>query len=148
MTTFIYIALAIIIGGFIPIQGSINTKLASYFNHPLRASFISFLVGTLTLIIINLFVKESLPSFERIFRMPFHIFIGGILGAFFVTSMIFLIPKIGTAALLGASVAGQMLVSIVIDHRGLLEVPVHPASILRLAGVLLLFSGVYLIQRF
>jgi transporter family-2 protein len=43
-------------------------------------------------------------------------------------------------------VAGQMFGSIVFDHFGLMGVPVHPVSAVRIAGALLLVGGVVLIR--
>jgi len=39
-----------------------------------------------------------------------------------------------------------MLGSIVFDHFGVLGVPIHPVSVLRVAGAALLVSGVVLIR--
>jgi transporter family-2 protein len=36
----------------------------------------------------------------------------------------------------------------VIDHFGLIRVPVHEASLPRIAGALLIVAGVVLVQRF
>jgi len=58
------------------------------------------------------------------------------------------VPRIGAATLLGVSVAGQMLVSLLLDHYGLIGYPVHPVSAWRIVGAALLLAGVWLIQRF
>ena len=44
--------------------------------------------------------------------------------------------------------AGQVIASIVIDHFGLIRVPVHELNIPRLAGAVLVVVGVALVQRF
>jgi hypothetical protein len=42
--------------------------------------------------------------------------------------------------------AGQVIASIVIDHFGLIRVPVHELNIPRLAGAVLIVVGVALVQ--
>ncbi|MEO5858061.1 MAG: DMT family transporter [Pyrinomonadaceae bacterium] len=45
-------------------------------------------------------------------------------------------------------IAGQMVVTLVIDHFGLLGLPVKEVSLARLGGILLITAGVILIRRF
>jgi len=45
-------------------------------------------------------------------------------------------------------VAGQMAMSMVMDHFGWLGIPAQPISLLRILGAILLFSGVVLIRKF
>jgi transporter family-2 protein len=70
------------------------------------------------------------------------------LGALFVTSTIFLAPKLGAVTLLALLVSGQMLASLVLDHFGWLGYPEHLISIPRVLGVLFLLVGVILVQKF
>jgi transporter family-2 protein len=45
-------------------------------------------------------------------------------------------------------IAGQMAVSLVMDHYGLLGVAPQPISLWRILGAVLLFVGVVLIRKF
>ena len=45
-------------------------------------------------------------------------------------------------------IAGQMLMSVVMDHFGLLGVPVREVTTARIAGVLLVFIGLLLIKKY
>jgi transporter family-2 protein len=74
--------------------------------------------------------------------------LGGLLGAFFVCASIVLIPLLGAATTIGLFLAGQVIASITIDHFGLLGVPVQSASIPRLLGALLIIVGVAVVQKF
>jgi bacterial/archaeal transporter family-2 protein len=49
---------------------------------------------------------------------------------------------------MNTAVTGQMVASIVIDHFGLLRLPVHEVSVPRLIGAVLIIAGVTLVQRF
>jgi transporter family-2 protein len=44
--------------------------------------------------------------------------------------------------------AGQMLAAMALDHFGLLGYPLHPLSLGRLAGIILLIAGVLMIRIF
>jgi bacterial/archaeal transporter family-2 protein len=45
-------------------------------------------------------------------------------------------------------VAGQLIVSVLLEHFGLLVSQPHPISVLRLVGLTLVFGGVALIRMF
>ena len=59
-----------------------------------------------------------------------------------------LVPRLGVAMTFSLIIAGQMLVTLVIDHFGLLGVPETKVSLARVAGILLITAGVVLIRRF
>ncbi len=44
-------------------------------------------------------------------------------------------------------IIGQLLVGVLVDHFGLLGVPIHQVGWTRLLGVLVLLAGGYLIAR-
>jgi len=147
MTKYILVLAALVIGGFLSIQGSINAHLSSFLKHPLQASLTNFLVGTVILILLNVILKTSMPSFAEMKAVPWYLFLGGVIGAMFVTSVVLLIPRIGVTTMLAASIAGQLIVAAVIDHFGFFNVAVHPISLSRVAGIIMLILGILLIQR-
>ena len=59
-----------------------------------------------------------------------------------------LAPRLGVALTFVLVVAGQMMVSLIVDHYGLLGLPVKHINWQRLVGVALLVAGVLLIRRF
>ncbi|MDI3521552.1 MAG: bacterial/archaeal transporter family-2 protein [Anaerophaga sp.] len=147
MTKYVFILAALLIGGFLSVQGSINAQLSSFLRHPLQASLTNFLVGTVILIFLNIILRTSLPSIAEMKSVPWYLFLGGAIGAIFVTSVVLLIPKIGVTNMLAASIAGQLIVASIIDHHGLFNVTVHPVSLSRIAGIIMLLLGIFLIQR-
>lgn len=72
---------------------------------------------------------------------------GGLLGAVYVTGVVLAAPRIGAANALAFIVGGQFIMAIIIDHYGWMQLPVNPISIYRVAGIILLLAGVYLIQK-
>ncbi|MBK7708192.1 MAG: DMT family transporter [Acidobacteria bacterium] len=142
-----FIILAILAGMMMPTQAAINNKLASHVESPILSAFISFAVGTLALFLYILATGIPLSNLANAKNAPAVAWLGGILGAFFVASAVVLVPKIGVALTFSLIIAGQMLVTLVIDHFGWLGVPERPVSVLRVVGAAMITIGVVLIRR-
>ena len=144
---FPYILLAIVAGVCVPVQAGINARLNLWTASPVLAATISFAVGTVGLVMYALIMRIPLPPLSASLPTPFWVWTGGLLGAFFVASTIILAPKLGATTMLAALLAGQMVSAILLDHFGLLGFPVHPISLLRIIGVILVFAGILLIRH-
>lgn len=140
--------MALLAGISVPTQAGINAQLGLWTRSPVLASTISFMVGTLTLILYSLITRIPLPALATVGNHPWWIWVGGTLGAFFVTATIILVPKLGATTMVALVLAGQMFASLLLDHFGLLGYPLHPVSLGRIAGVLLVCAGVWLIKSF
>lgn len=139
---------ALLLGGLLAVQGSINTQLGSFLKHPLQAALTNFLVGTVTLIVVNIILKTGMPEALTIKKIPIYLFAGGIMGAIFVSSIVMLVPKIGVTTTLGATIVGQLIIASVVDHYGFFGIPQHSISLGRIGGMVLLLIGVFLIERY
>lgn len=131
-----------------PTQGAVNTKLASYVESPVTAAFISFLVGTIALFIYMLLIGTPMSNFTNSKNAPVITWTGGLLGAFFVTAIAMSVPRLGVALTFSLAIAGQMLITLLIDHFGFLDVPVKEINIQRVLGVVLIVAGVIVVRRF
>lgn len=131
-----------------PTQAAINNKLANFVESPILSAFISFAIGTLALFLYILATGVPLGNLVNAKNAPAISWIGGILGAFFVASAVVLVPRIGVALTFSLIIAGQMLITLVIDHFGWLGVPEKPISLMRVLGVTLITIGVVLIRKF
>jgi transporter family-2 protein len=144
----LYLLLALIGGAMIPFQAGINAQLAQLVNGPIRAALVSFLVGTVVLLVAAATMPRPLPSMSKLGGAPWWVWLGGILGAFYVAVSVIVAPRLGAAALIGAVVAGQLTAALLIDQFGLVGFPVQHVSPGRVAGVVCLFAGVLLIRIF
>ena len=143
-----WILFALIAGFTLPTQAGINAQLQIHWaKHPALASLISFAVGTLCLTFYCLAMRIPLPSLAGSSTQWWH-WVGGVLGAVFVTAVTFLAPRLGAVTMVGLVIAGQMIASVLLDHYGLLGFAHKPLSLMRLVGVFMLISGVMLIRRF
>jgi len=145
---YILLVVALIAGIVLPIQTALNNRMAVTVGSPILGALISFMIGTLSIFAYALVSGESLSSLTSSKNAPAIAWIGGLLGAFFVTSTIILLPRIGVAMTVSLVIAGQMAAALVLDHYGLLGVPVKEMNLWRISGVLLIVGGVVLIRRF
>lgn len=145
---YFYILLALAAGAVMPTQAATNNKMAMVVDSPILSAFISFVVGTVALFAYVLISGIPLSNLATAREAPAVAWAGGFLGAFFVTAAVTLVPRLGVAMTFSLIVAGQMLVTLVIDHFGLLGVPVKEVSVARVAGIVLIAAGVVLIRRF
>ena len=132
-----------------PTQAATNNKMAVFLNDsPILAAFISFFVGTVALFIYAIASGASLGDLTLAKNATPIAWIGGLLGAFFVTATVTLVPRLGVAMTFSLIIAGQMIVTLVIDHFGLLGVPTKEISLARIGGILLITAGVVLIRKY
>ncbi len=142
------ILLAVIIaGGATALQAPTNARLAVAMASPVNAAFVSFAVGTLALGILAA-VLHTRPDFAAVRTLPAWAWMGGLYGCVFVITAAWGVPRLGAALTITLMVAGQLLLSLVLDHFGALGVPRHPIGMGRLAGVALVFIGVLMVRRF
>ena len=132
----------------LPFQAGVNAELAHWVNSPFRAAFVSFLVGTLVLLVVAALIFKPLPSWTRLGDAPWWVWIGGALGAFYVSGSIISAPKLGAATLIALVVAGQALASLAVDHFGWVGFEENPVSLGRIGGMLLIAAGVVLVRIF
>lgn len=144
----ILLVMAILAGAVLPIQAGLNVQLGKAVHQPIFAAFASFLVGTVALFIYLLVLKFDFSSMTEVKSVSPVVWLAGILGAFYVAAVILLAPKLGTALTFVLIVAGQMAVSVVVDHYGLLGFQVKQINWQRLVGVAFLVVGVLLIRKF
>jgi transporter family-2 protein len=133
-------------GSLLAVQATVNARLGKELANPALATLISFLVGTLGILLYLAITRPAMLTMAEATRTPGWAWLGGLLGALYVGATIVLTPRIGVAAMSGLSVAGQMCMSIVLDHFGLLGLTRHPVSALRILGAVLLVVGAALIN--
>ncbi len=144
----LFTTIVLFAGCLLAIQGSINSQLGTYLKNPFLGALVNFIVGTLCLLIINLVLRPHLPSFLQIKSIPWYLFLGGLLGSMYVLSVIFFVPKLGISTVLAAAIAGQLIAAAVIDNFGFFGINIHPISIGRIAGIILLIISIFLIQKY
>ncbi|WP_244525824.1 DMT family transporter [Sphingobacterium wenxiniae] len=139
--------MAFLAGAFLPLQAGLNSKLAKTGGSPVHASMISFAVGVVALIV-YIFLTSQNVSWKGIREAPAYAWAGGVLGAFYVTVIVLAFPKIGPGLTFGLVVAGQLLISMLMEHFQVLGAQPQPVSIGRILGMLLIIGGVVVMKKF
>jgi bacterial/archaeal transporter family-2 protein len=145
-----WLALALLAGAVLPVQGAVNAQLRADIDAPATVGALSFLVATVAMALVLVgslaLAGASPPRAAPLHRVPWWGWLGGLCGATYVTAVFLLIPEIGTAATIALTVAGQQVASVFVDRYGLFRLPRRPLSAVRLTGVATLLVGVALIQ--
>ena len=147
MTKIVWILLVFLAGALLPIQAGLNTRIGKEIQSPVWASLISFGVGLLAMLSYVLLTKQKMNT-TGISAVPMIYWIAGALGAFYVTVIVLAFPRIGAALTFGLIVAGQLTISLLLDHFKILVQQQHGINIYRIIGLLLIVSGVIVIQKF
>jgi transporter family-2 protein len=133
-------------GGLVALQAPINSLLGRSIG-TWQAACLSFAIGTAALICIAALAKGGLGQIAEARHVPWHYLLGGLLGAAYVTSILVTVRSLGAGGVVAATIAGQLAVSVVVDHYGLLGVAKQPVTVLKVFGIVLLGFGTYLVVR-
>jgi transporter family-2 protein len=140
------ILLAMLAGAGLALQAPMNALLARPLGSALSAALVSFVVGSLALMVLAALAGGRVDG-GALRSLPWYAWLGGCFGAAFVAVAAFGVPRIGVGALLTAAVAGQVVAAVALDQIGALGLDRHPVSALRFAGLALVIGGVILVER-
>lgn len=133
-------------GGLIALQAPINSTLGRSVG-TFQAAFLSFAIGTVALTIIAALAKGGLAQIGEARGLAWYYLIGGLLGAVYVTTVLVTVRSLGAGGVTAATIAGQLSLSVAADHFGWLGVDRSPVTALKVAGIVLLAAGVFLVVR-
>jgi transporter family-2 protein len=139
------VAIMAVVGGALAMQAPINAGLGKS-TGSFAAATISFAVGTVLLAAIVVLSGKA-SGLGEVVHVQWYYLLGGLLGAAYVFSALALIKYIGAGGVAAATIAGQLTTSVILDQIGFLGIEQTPITATRLAGILLMFGGTYLIVR-
>lgn len=141
-----YLLLIFGAGALLAFQAPVNARLREYAGSPILSSLISFGSGAILLFILTV-ASNGFASASKLKMAPWWAFLGGSLGVAYVYSAMVAVPRIGTALLVIATVTGQMLTSLLIDHYGWLGLDRTPLTPRRLLGAGLLGTALWCLRK-
>jgi len=142
-----YLLLAFVIGCAIPLQAAINSQLKGHLaQSTILAALVSFTVGTVALALVAVASGQRIGALANVADARAWQLTGGLLGALFVFGTTLLAPQIGVARMTALILAGQVLISLLMDRGGWLGLPVRELTFTRIAGALLVVAGVLLVN--
>ena len=143
MSPWLVVLMMVAGGAMMSCQAPINAALKNHVG-VFESSLVSFLVGTLILVLVVTFAGKG--SLGAIRNVSWWHLLGGLIGAIFVTATLLAAPRIGVTKMVMATLAGQMVAALLIDRFGWLGIPAKPIDMTRVAGVALLIVSVLLMN--
>ena len=107
--------LALIAGAALSLEGAIYGELGKNIGQ-LESSLYNFAIGSIILALLVLFWGKG--SLSTVTKAPKWMLLGGVLGAIYLTIIVIVAPKLGIAITMIAVVAGQLVSSMLIEHKG------------------------------
>jgi transporter family-2 protein len=89
-------------------QQAVNANLGS----PWWAGFISYLGGTIAMLLMAALLLQPWPSMQMVYRSHLLSWTGRVFGAIYIAISILLLPRLGAATVIALIVAGQMISSL------------------------------------
>jgi transporter family-2 protein len=138
---------AIAAGSANPVQAGANAQLNKGLGHPLWAALFVYVIGLAGVLILQLILREAIPSFTSP-NLPWWAWTGGLISIGSTVAGLTLAQKMGSGVFTGLSLTASLLMSIVLDQFGLVGFETHRASGLRIMGSGLMVLGIWLIAKF
>lgn len=129
----------------IPVLAALNAQLGSRLGAPAVAGVVLFCVTLACAVGVALITGPS--ALARVAGQPRHLFLAGVLVAFYVLSITWVAPRFGVGNAVFCVLLGQLVSAAIIDHFGLFGARVNPLSLSRAAGILCMAAGVALTQK-
>ncbi|WP_413867184.1 DMT family transporter [Albidovulum sp.] len=141
-----YAAVMTLAGIGIPVLAALNARLGSRIGSPAAAATILFAVA-LCGAAATMIATRGTPALAAAPGQPRHLFLAGLLVAFYVLSVTWVAPLFGLGNAIMFVLLGQLVSAAVIDQFGLMGAIVRQVTPMRGAGIALMAAGVFLAQR-
>jgi transporter family-2 protein len=145
MTSPVLLFLIMLAAGIgIPLLAALNAALGVRLGAPVAAAAILFAVA-FAATALGLLVTGP-GALRGALAAPPHLFLAGLLVAFYVLSITFIAPRIGVGNAVFFVLLGQLVSAAAIDHFGLFGAVQSPLSAMRAGGIAVMALGVWLTQ--
>jgi transporter family-2 protein len=130
----------------IPILAALNAQLGARLGSPAVAAAILTCTACAAALIYKLFFEQG-DGIANIFDQPKHLFLGGVLFAFYIVSITTIAPRFGVGNAIFFVLLGQMVAAAAIDQFGLFGAVQNPITAARGAGIAMMIGGLFVIQQ-
>jgi len=140
--------LAILGGVFLAAQGGLNSNLGMLLKNPLLASLVAFFSSTIFAAAFTLLSSKSYPNWLHLKQIPIYLwFTGGLFSVLGISLYYYTIPKLGISTMISLGLFGQIAFSVIAGHFGWLNLPMEPINFKRGLGLIIMMSGIILINK-
>lgn len=140
-----YAFLMLLAGIGVPLLAALNAALGTRVGSPAAAATVLFIVALASSAIVTLLTGSD--AFRALANAPKHLFLGGVLIAFYVLTITYVAPRFGVGNAVFFVLLGQLISAAAIDHFGLFGARVSPVSSTRMLGIALMAAGVFVTQK-
>ena len=146
--TIVFAILCGLTGGFFASgQSALSNSISQRTSIPM-AAFVIHVAGTLVAAVIVLITRQPIQlTMATVGPLLSRALFAGAFGVIILSTVAYSVGRLGTTAALSLFVAAQLTGAILIDQFGLLDQPMRQLTLPRLAGVVLLIAGTYLVVR-
>ncbi|MGB0659689.1 MAG: DMT family transporter [Mangrovicoccus sp.] len=145
MSNLPYALIMLAAGIGVPVLAAMNAQLGMRIGSPAAAALVLFSVAWIMGLVVTLTTGPQALT-QAPFQPP-HLFLGGLLMAFYVLSVTYIGPKFGIGNAIFFVLLGQLISTAAIDHFGLFGAQVKPLALQRAAGLGLMTMGILLAVR-
>jgi len=148
MKRLVWYFLSIFAGVCNAIMTAIYRYTGTLLGTPFRASFVTTVVGCITLGIVCLipFLNKPYLKDRDTSSTPWWIFTGGIFGSLFACANVIASQKVGVGMAIILVLVGSTIGGLIIDQFGLFGVAKHPVTARKIIGVVIMIVGTGLIR--
>lgn len=135
------------VGIMVVIQGGVNARLGILLNNSLLATSTALTMSASFTLIAVLVTVRQFPSANLLREIPVYMWItGGLLSFLAVTLFYYIIPRLGISTAVTFGLAGQLIFAAIAGHFGWFNMPLEPITVRKIAGLIVMISGVMLIK--
>lgn len=140
-----YAAIMLLAGIGVPVLAALNAALGRTIGSPAVAATVLFAVALVAALMAA--VVTGSEAVGRLGVAPKHLYLAGLLVAFYVLTITYIAPIIGVGNAVFFVLLGQLIAAAAIDHFGLFTAQVSPLTLTRAAGIALMAVGVFVTQK-
>ncbi len=137
---------SLLAGAANPFQSATNGQLNKQLGQPVWAGILTYATGLLGMLLIQLFVRQPVPVGQAA-GVSWWAWMGGVISILSTMAGLTLVQRLGSGIFTSLSLTASLVVSVLLDHFGLLGLKQHPVSVGRVVGCGLLIGGVWLIGK-
>jgi transporter family-2 protein len=143
----IAIVVAILGGAAGPFQSATNAELNKQLSSPMWALATIYGSGMVLILVVLGVMRQTFPA-AHAQTVPWWAWMGGLISLGATLAGLTMAQKLGSGLFTAASLTAGVIVSIAVDHFGLLGMKQHAASPARMLGCVLLIAGVWVVAKF
>lgn len=140
--------LPVIVGLAAGMAVGLQTPLANILSQvlgPMESAFIIHLSGAIFAGIFLLFMRGGAMAQWR--SAPWYALCGGIFGLVVISSIGYIVSRLGASGAVTLIVVGQLFIAVLMDHFGFFGTEVRAIDLQRIIGLVILLLGTWLVVK-